>query len=320
MFLIKKNWITKAKKPILALAPMADMTDGPFCNIAREVSGHDFVIFREMVSAEAIVRNSEKTLKMCEFEEGERSIIQQVFGSTPDVVVEAAQIIMKKYKPDGIDINMGCPVPKIAGKAGAGAALMKDPQRAEAIVKALKKANLDVPISVKTRLGWSDDSDILEFAKMLENAGADLISIHGRTRQQGYSGEANWERIGEVKKLLKIPVLANGDMKDGGDMKCCLENTGADGVMIGRAALGNPWILKSSEFRVQSSEVLMIERIKIVLRHARLHEERYGTIVTFRKHLAYYFKGIAGVKQLRQELVKVNTIQELEKILSGIID
>ena len=338
------SWI-KLSQPILALAPMADMTDGPFCRICREVTAchpelvsgsfesenidlrkipkqvrndsKNFVIFREMVSAEAIVRGNEKTLKMCEFEESERPLVQQIFGSNPDTVVEAAQIIMKKYKPDGIDINMGCPVPKIAGKAGAGAALMKDPQRAEAIVKALKKANLGVPVSVKTRLGWSDDRDILEFAKILESAGADLISIHGRTRQQGYSGKANWDRIGEIKKLLKIPVIANGDVVAPEDIEKCLEITGADGVMIGRGALGNPWILNYVR-NYEQYEITKQERIKIVLKHARLHEERYGTIVTFRKHLAYYLKGMTGVKQLRQALVKVSSLEELKTVLEKI--
>ena len=191
------------KKPIIALAPMADMTDSPFCRVCREVSGNDFVIFREMVSAEAIVRDSEKTLRMCAFEKEERPIVLQIFGANPDTIAQAAKIVVDKFHPDGVDINMGCPVPKIAGKNLAGAALMKDPERAVKIVEELKKMGLGVPISVKTRLGWAKNDEILTIASRLEAAGADLLTIHGRTKGQGYGGQADWEMIGRVKKILK---------------------------------------------------------------------------------------------------------------------
>ncbi|OGH91198.1 MAG: hypothetical protein A2479_03605 [Candidatus Magasanikbacteria bacterium RIFOXYC2_FULL_39_8] len=306
------------KKPIIVLAPMADMTDGPFCRICREVSGNNFVIFREMVSAEAIVRGNEKTLKMCEFDMGERLIILQLFGADPKRIQKAAEIIVTKYKPDGIDVNMGCPVPKIAGKADSGAALMKDHDRAIAIVKALKNANLGVPVSIKTRLGWSKDDEILEFAPKLEQAGADLISIHGRTKSQGYSGVANWEMIGKVKELVKIPVIANGNIVTREDMKHCLEVTRADGVMIGRGSLGNPWIFQQYP-NIQISKYPQLQDIiDVVLQHAKLHEQYYGNLVTFRKHLAHYFKGISGMKALRQELMKISTLEELKNILKKI--
>ena len=303
---------------VLALAPMADMTDWPFCQICRKVSGEDFVIFREMVSSEAIVRTNEKTLKMCEFGQNEHPIIQQVFGAYPEVVAKAAEIIVKNYKPDGIDVNMGCPVPKIAGKADCGAALLKDPERAVSIIKALKKANLGVTISVKTRLGWTNNNDILQFAPMLEEAGVDFISIHGRTKQESYTGIADWKKIAEVKKLVSIPVFANGDIKNNADIKRCLEITEADGVMIGRGALGNPWIFKG----IDKKNVPIEELKKIVLEHAQLHIQHYGekAITTFRKHLAYYFKGIIGMKDLRSELVRVKSIKELENIIKKIHD
>jgi tRNA-dihydrouridine synthase B len=306
-----------SKKPILALAPMADMTDSPFCRVCREVAGDDFVIFREMVSAEAIVRGNEKTLKMCEFDEIERPIVQQIFGADPEVMASAAQIIADKYKPDGIDINMGCPVPKISGKANSGAALMKDVDKAKSSVKALKNANLCVPVTVKTRLGWADDKDILDFAVEIEKAGAGAISLHGRTKKQGYSGKANWERIGEVKKLLSIPLIANGDVNSQEDVQKCLEVTDADGVMIGRGALGNPWIFRTPNTNSQTPDIDEIK--KVVLRHAELHLERYGEengLTTFRKHLALYFKGIPGIKKLRAELVQVSTLDELSVILN----
>ncbi|KKQ27456.1 MAG: tRNA-dihydrouridine synthase [Candidatus Magasanikbacteria bacterium GW2011_GWC2_37_14] len=355
------------QESIIALAPMADMTDGPFCCVCREVSAtppacldgmsgrptpswkegdsQPFVIFREMVSAEAIVRGNKKTLKMCEFEEIERPIVIQLFGGKPEVIVEAAKILVGQEIPpgpplqrgvlripDGIDINMGCPVPKIAGKGQAGASLMKDPERATAIVKALKQANLGVPISVKTRLGWAVEDEILTFAKLLEEAGVDALSIHGRTKKQGYTGQANWEMIGKVKKLLKIPVIANGDINSAEDIEKCLEVTGADGVMIGRGALGNPWIFSSVIARSDSDEAILAkwgiatphssgarnDINKVVLRHAELHLARYGEengLKTFRKHLLCYFKSISGVKEIRKELVKIETLDELKKVL-----
>ncbi len=303
----------KGKKPIIALAPMADMTDSPFCRICREVAGDKFIIFREMVSAEAIVRDNAKTLKMCEFEEIERPLVQQIFGANPDNMAKAASIIIERFNPDGIDINMGCPVPKIANKGLAGAALMKDHERAVKIVKSVKAVCAGMPLSVKTRLGWSKADEILEFAPKLEQAGADVLVIHGRTKTQGYSGAANWEMIGKVKQRLKIPVISNGDIKTAEDTRRCLEITGADGVMIGRGALGNPWIFR--QFPIN-------DLIQVVLRHAELHQARYGErgIVTFRKHLACYFRGERvrewpEIKKFRSRLMRVSDLAELKKIL-----
>lgn len=306
------NWFDK--KPIIALAPMADLTDSPFCHICREVSGSDFVIFREMVSAEALIRNNAKTLKMCEFGKRERPIVIQIFGGDPNHVVKAAELIVNKFRPDGIDINMGCPVPKIAGRSHAGAALLKDHDRAVKIITSLKEKELGVPISVKTRLGWGRDDEILEFAPKLEQAGVDVLTIHGRTKTQGYSGRANWEMIGKVKNILSIPVIANGDMTSIDDIKRCLEATKADGVMIGRAALGNPWIFGG---RVPDLEEIK----KVVLKHAKLHIEHYGEefgLTAFRKHLLSYFSGIPNIKKIRPLLAAVGDIKDLEECLDSI--
>ncbi len=307
-------WIDK--KPIIALAPMADMTDSPFCRVCREVAGKDFVVFREMVSSEALVRGNLKTLKMCEFTEEERPIVIQIFGADPKIMAEAARIIVNKFHPDGIDINMGCPVPKIATKSKAGAALMREPERAVEIVRAVKAENLGVPISVKTRLGWYRDDEILEFASRIEAAGADLITIHGRTKLQGYSGEANWSRIAKVKKIVSIPVLANGDINFSEKIAQCLEDTGVDGIMLGRGALGNPWIFLARGHG-KYSEPTAQEIKNVVLRHAQLHVERYGerSIVTFRKHLLCYFRGGRSTKEFRGKLALVGGMKELVNLL-----
>ncbi|MCX6781977.1 MAG: tRNA-dihydrouridine synthase [Candidatus Magasanikbacteria bacterium] len=307
-------------KPIIALAPMADYTDRPFCLLCREISGTDFVIYREMVSSVAIVRDNEKTLSMCEIDRREHPVIIQIFGDDPSVMARAAKIIVERFQPDGIDINMGCPVPKVAQKTKSGAALMKYPDLAVEIVRAIKNENLGVPLSVKTRLGWSNDGEIFDFAKRLEKAGVELIAIHGRTKVQGYSGESNWQRIGEVKKILGIPVVANGDIHSKEDIEKCLSITGADGVMIGRGALGNPWIFAKS-----SESIGLKQIVKTIIRHAELHIEHYGDrgIVTLRKHLVWYFngdrtQGVSGIKKLRAELVRISNLDELNAILSSL--
>lgn len=324
------TWIEN--KPIIALAPMADYTDQPFCKLCREVeskkykvkSDERFVIFREMVSAEAIVRENKKTLRMCEFDEMERPLVLQLFGADPKTIEQAAKILVERFRPDGIDINMGCPVPKITKKGHAGADLMKDHDRAVAIVKALKNANLGIPVSVKTRLGWSKEDEILEFAPKLEAAGVDAITIHGRTTVQGYSGKANWEMVRKIKTKMKIPVIANGDIKTAEDVERCLEATGADGVMIGRGALGSPWIFNHIQntkgYGTTKYEIPIDEIIRVMLRHVELQLDYYGErgIIGLRKHLPFYFKGMKGIRDLRSKLVRVSSLEELKKILQKI--
>ena len=305
-------------KPIVALAPMADMTDLPFCLICKEHGAP--IMFREMVSSEAVIRGNTKTIEMARFDERERPLVQQIFGSDPATMGEAARIIEEKFHPDGIDINMGCPVYNIVSNFN-GAFLMKEPERATAIIKAIK-AKVSVPVSVKTRLGWTKDTDVLEFVKVLEAAGADLISIHGRKKEQGYSGHSNWDRIGEARKNTTLPVLVNGDITSVETARDALSRSGADGVLIGRGALGNPWIferlVRGLRDGVDPGEPSMEERVAIVKQHARLHAERYGEkgLIKLRKHLPWYFKGEHGTKELRAKLVRVTTIQDLDQALS----
>lgn len=305
-------------RPIVALAPMADMSDLPFCLICKERGTP--LMFREMVSSEAIVRLNPKTLKMATFDERERPLVQQIFGSNPAVMAEAARIIEERFHPDAIDINMGCPVYNLVSNFN-GASLIRDPERAHAIVKAMKAA-VSVPVSVKTRLGWSNDTDCLEFVKVIEDAGADLISMHGRTREQGYSGVANWQRIGEARRNVpNLPFLVNGDITTPEKAKEAMVQSGADGVLIGRGLLGNPWFAKRVETYLKTGELIdgptWEERVSTVLEHARLQIDCYGErgLVKLRKHLPWYFKGTPAEKKVKPILVRINTYAELEETL-----
>ncbi len=309
------------KQPIIALSPMADMTDSPFCRIAKQFGWP--VVFREMVSAEALVRESAKTLHMAAFHEEERPLIQQIFGKDPETMARAAEIVEKNFHPDGIDINMGCPVYKIVSDFN-GASLMKDPDRACAIVREMKKA-VEAPISVKIRLGWADKTECLDFSKRLEEAGAELITIHGRTRAQGYSGVADWEMVGRAKQGVSIPVLVNGDIHTPEKVAEALAVSGCDGALIARGALGAPWFYQLyreiEETGSQQTEITLEKRVMIALQHLNLHIEEYGEkgVTTFRKHLSYYFKGIEHIKPWREQMMKVSSRVELETILAQML-
>lgn len=280
------------------------------------------VIFREMVSAEAVVRGNEKTIRMARFEYVERPIILQIFGCKPDVMAEAARLLVDQYHPDGIDINMGCPVPKVTS-TGSGSALMKDVELACEIVRAVVEA-VDVEVSVKMRAGWTESSDLLEFAKAIEKAGAKMITIHGRTRKQGYSGYADWNIIKEAKEALGIPVLLNGDVFSAEDAASALDKTGVDGVMIARGALGNPWIFAQAREMLDNGKVETVpnvsDHVDLILAHAKRHVEQYGErgLVSFRKHLSWYTKGMAGAKEIRSALVRIESMEELEDLLNPI--
>ena len=310
----------KHTQPIIALSPMADMTDSSFCRVVKSLSSP--IVFREMVSSEAIVRHNDKTLGMTDIHKDERPLVQQIFVSDPDMMAESARIIEKEDHPEGFDINMGCPVYKITHHFN-GAALMKDPERATKIIQKMK-AVISVPLSVKIRTGWEDAKECLEFSKVIEAAGADLITVHGRTKKQGYSGESDWNRIAEVKKNVSIPVLANGDIHTAEKIFEALQVTKCDGVLIARGALGNPWIFSQAEDMLSGkppTPVSLEERIRVVRMHVRLHCEQYGArgVVTFRKHLSWYFKGLPNIKDLRQKLHTVNTLEAMEHIFENLL-
>ncbi|MEK7508307.1 MAG: tRNA dihydrouridine synthase DusB [Patescibacteria group bacterium] len=302
------NW-NKIKQPLIGLAPMADFTDLPFGLMCKKFGAQ--IIFREMVSADAIVYGNKKTLEMTKINKRERPVIQQIFGCDPKLMAEAAKIIYKKSRPDGIDINMGCSARKVVNNFH-GAALMKDIAVAVKIVQAVKKA-VPLPISVKTRLGWSNKEEILSFAPLLEKAGADALCLHGRTKKQGYEGSADWKIIGEIKQKLKIPLLANGGIFTREDIDECLSVTGADGILIARGALGHPWIFEKRN----REEISLEEKINVILEHAQLQIKKYGDygMILFRKHLAYYLKGVPSSHQIKQQLVQVSNLKQIKDIL-----
>lgn len=339
------DW-SQLQQPIIALSPMADMTDSAFCRVVRDTEQHDpepvegsrsVIVFREMVSAEAVVRGNNKTLDMTDIHPSERPLVQQLFGSDPGTMAEAARIIEEQHHPEGFDVNMGCPVYKIVHNFN-GAALMKEPELATKIIKAIKAAT-HVPLSIKIRAGWDNPRECLEFSKVVEAAGADLITMHGRTKVQGYSGQSDWNLIGEVKRGLSIPLLANGDIHTPPLTLKALETTGADGVLIARGALGNPWIFSQIEDLLSGREpraVTLVERVRVVKQHLAYHIEQYGDpstelgvglslskpergIVTFRKHLSWYFRGINGVKPYKERLHTATSKEAVDEILNEVL-
>ncbi|OGL92427.1 tRNA dihydrouridine synthase DusB [Candidatus Uhrbacteria bacterium RIFOXYA2_FULL_40_9] len=315
------SWNTHSK-PLIALAPMADMTDSSFCRVVKSLSTTP-IIFREMVSSEAIVRENEKTWKMTKIHSQERPVIQQIFGGDPMVMARAATLIEENNHPEGIDINMGCPVHKLTQNFN-GAALMKEPEKASKIVKAIKQV-ISLPVSVKIRTGWSQETECLEFVRVLEEAGADLITIHGRTKTQGYSGKANWDIIRQAKKNVSLPIIANGDITSAELALQALQETECDGITIARGALGNPWIFLQIDELLSGkplTPVTLEQRVHLVQKHVRLQIENQGEhgIITFRKHLTWYFKGIPGAKQFRERLHTITSLTNLDDLLKEMLN
>ncbi len=305
--------------PVL-LAPLEDITDSSFRNICR-MHGADLV-YTEFVSSEALVRSAVKSSNKMIFDETERPIGIQIFGNNVEAMKNAA-ILAAENKPDLIDINFGCPVRKVAMK-GAGAALLKDiPLMVAITAEVVKTVNL--PVTVKTRIGWDEDSKVIvDVAERLQDAGIQVITIHGRTRSQMYSGVADWTLIGEVKNnpRMKIPVIGNGDIDSGPKALEMFNRYGVDGIMIGRAAIGNPWIFNDIKSFIRKGGIQLVpgldERISVCLAHLKLAIQKKGDykgIVEMRKHYAGYFRGMPGFKKVRMEILTRNTYEEIENIL-----
>ena len=302
------------------LAPMAGVCNSAFRKIIKEMGCS--LVFAEMVSDKGLIYNSKKTKDMLYFEEMERPIAQQIFGSDKDTFVEAAKMVYEIMKPDIIDINMGCPVPKVAVKSQAGAALLKSPDKIYDIVSSVVKA-VPVPVTVKIRSGWDSNSiNAVEVAKICEKAGASAITVHGRTRSQGYSGTVDLDIIKKVKESVNIPVIGNGDITDIYKAKEMIEYTGCDGIMIGRGVLGNPWLMKEVITYLNDGIVIdkpsYEERIDMCFHHLdylmNIKPEKVA-ILEMRSHAAWYIKGMPGAQSVKNEIFKAKTYDEFKNIL-----
>ena len=304
----------------VVFAPMAGVSNISYRQIIKEMGAG--LIYSEMISTMGIVYNGKKTIDLINFNENERPISIQIFGSDLKSFVEAAKYIEENFHPDIIDINMGCPVPKVAIKSQAGSALLKDPVKIYEIVKAVVD-NTNTPITVKIRSGWDDKHiNAVEVAQKIESAGASAIAIHARTRSQGYSGSANWNIIKEVKQSVKIPVIGNGDITSPEHAKQMLDETGCDAIMIGRATLGNPWIIKEIVHYLDTNELLpkptKIERIEMIKTHYNLLKKYSNTthaLLEIRTHALWYLKGIPGTKEIKTKICQAKTEEEFINII-----
>ena len=313
----------------LILAPLAGISNLPFRLMCRKQGAA--LVMSEMVSCHALVRGQPKTLKMLKTDLAEKPVGFQIFGSEPEIMAKAA------YKLEEIgavlvDLNFGCPVPKVV-RHGSGSALLKEPERLENIVQSCVK-RVNIPITVKIRIGWDDTQiNAVEIAQRVEQAGAQAITVHARTRSQGFAGQARWEIISAVVKKVNIPVIGNGDVKDGNSAKKMLINTGCSGIMIGRAALGRPWIFNEIKHYLEYSQELPEPSIKKKLEFIREHykglKKLKGEQIAnreIRKHTAWYIKGLPKATEVRQEINRCerekdffNILKQAEKQWSNIV-
>ena len=308
----------------IVLAPMAGVCNSAFRKIIKEMGIG--LIYAEMVSDKALVYNSKKTENMLYMEECERPIAQQIFGSDKETFVIAAKKIYEEMIPDIIDINMGCPVPKVALRAQAGSALLKNPEKIREIVEAVVEA-IPIPVTVKIRAGWDSNSiNAVEVAKICEEAGASAITVHGRTRSQGYSGSVDYDIIKKVKDSVSIPVIGNGDIVDIESAKRMFA-TGVDAIMIGRGCLGNPWLIRDLvdyfDKGIEPKLVSYQERIEMCFHHleylCRLKCEKVA-VLEMRSHIAWYVKGLPGSVEVKNQVFKATSILELKEILENYLN
>ena len=295
----------------IILAPIAGFTDIPFRKLAVE-NGASLVV-TELISSEGIVRGGAKTLEFLDFNDDERPLSIQIFGKNPDTMAEAASLVEMK-KPDMIDINFGCPAQKV-NKSGSGAALLKDPERIRQIVdKVVSRVNIDV--TAKIRLGWDDNSkNYRDVVKALQDGGVKFIAVHGRTREQRYSGVADWEEISKIVDFADVPIVGNGDIISYDDAKEKMKKYGCAAAMIGRAAIGNPWIFSGKIPTVT-------ERIEMVKKHLDLMIERYGKekgIILMRKHVVKYINGLRHASRTREVLMVATERGEILSILNDFL-
>ena len=308
----------------IVLAPMAGTSNPAFIKICEEM-GLEYAI-TELISAEAIIRHNKKTFDMLNgIDKLNIPIAVQIFGSNKEVISEAAKILVDKFNIKVIDINMGCPVPKIAIKSQAGSSLLKNPKKIYEIVKSVTEA-VSVPVTVKIRSGWDKNNiNCVEVAKQIEKAGASALTLHARTRDQGYSGNADWSLIKLVKESVRIPVIGNGNVKTPEDAKRMIDETGCDAVMIGRALVGNPWLIKECIEYIKNGSLINKptnkERIDTLLKHYNLLKEYSNTrhaILEIKNHASAYLKQIPNMKECKLEIINSKTEDEFLKIINKI--
>ena len=306
----------------IALGPMAGVTDWAFRTVCAELGAS--ITVTEMVSSRALVYKDKKSAALLKKNEG--SICgAQIFGNDPDVMAEGARLALELSSCDFLDINMGCPMPKIAN-SGDGCGLMRTPELAGEILAAVVKA-VDVPVTVKCRLGWDKGSiNVLDFTKRMEDNGAAMVTVHGRTRSMLYSGVVDWDMIANVKQQLSIPVIANGDIVSGETAVKCLKRTGADGIMIGRATFGDPWIFAevcaALEGNMDYQRPILKDRIALAVRQFELSEQDHGEHIACleaRKHFAWYLRGVAHSSFYKNQISSLNTMEDIYRIAKEVV-
>lgn len=314
--------IDLGEKPLL-LAPMEDVTDASFRYICK-LYGAD-MMFTEFVPSDGLIRDARKALNKLVIYDYERPVGIQIYGHIPEAMVEAARIV-QAAGPDVIDINFGCPVNKIA-KRGAGSGMMREPDKLVEITRRVVES-VKIPVTVKTRLGWDEDSKIIvELAERLQDAGIAALTIHGRTRCQMYKGQADWTLIGKVKEnpRMKIPIIGNGDITCAEEARLAFDRYGVDGIMIGRATFGRPWIFREIKYFLRHGEPMpplsLMEKVELAKKHfaksLEIKGERVG-VLEMRRHFSCYFKGLPDFKETRLKLVTCNDPQEIVKLLDYI--
>ena len=304
----------------IVLAPMAGVCNSAFRRIIKEMGCG--LVYAEMVSDKGLVYNSRKTKDMLYVSDYERPIAQQIFGSDVDTFVEAAKMVYEIMKPDIIDINMGCPVPKVAVRAQAGSALLKNPAKIREIVSAVVKA-VPIPVTVKIRSGWDSNSiNAVEVAKICEEAGAKAICVHGRTRSQGYSGKVDLDIIKKVKESVSIPVIGNGDVNSIESAIKMFEYTGVDAIMIGRGALGNPWLIKQLVTYFDTGIILEKPSYKEIIDMCRKHlnyllelKSEKISVLEMRSHISWYIKGLPKSTEIKKELFTISDAKGIMDLL-----
>ena len=306
----------------IALGPMAGVTDLAFRTVCAQLGAN--ITVTEMVSSRALVYKDKKSAGLLKKNEGSLCGAQ-IFGNDPEVMAEGARLALEISGCDFLDINMGCPMPKIAN-SGDGCGLMRTPELAGEILAAVVKA-VDVPVTVKCRLGWDKGSiNVLDFTKRMEDNGASMVTVHGRTRSMLYSGVADWDMIAKVKQQLSIPVLANGDIVSGETAVKCLKRTGADGIMIGRATFGDPWIFAEVSQALQGNmdyqRPILKDRIALAVQQFELSEQDHGEHIACleaRKHFAWYLRGVAHSSFYKNQISSLNTMEDIYRIAKDVV-